>query len=55
MKINYVLADAVTINTPVMCLKRNVLVNNGFPGCSKYKFRRFKGYKTKKSRYHMKK
>lgn len=50
-----VLANEVTVNTPPMSpfLKRNVLINYGFPNHSKYKFRRF-GMKLRKSRYFMK-
>lgn len=48
-----VLANEVTINTPIMSLKRNVLINYGFPNHSKYKFKRI-GRKLRKSRYFMK-
>lgn len=60
MKINKVLADLPTINTPIMnpYLKRNVLINRGFPNHSKY----WRGWEFKKTlrrfrsraRYHMK-
>lgn len=55
MKINKVLADSVTINTPTMSkyLKRNVCINNGFPKRhSRYKMRKW--VKLSKARYHMK-
>ena len=53
MKINKVAKDEVTINTPLMDFKKNILINSCFPHRhSRYKIR--KNIKLSKSRYHMK-
>lgn len=59
MKKVKVFADSPTINTPIMnpYLKRNILINNGFPNHSKYRrwvFKKILRRFMSRARYHMK-